>query len=137
MMSLTDHDQRAGLDESRQTADLLGVTFINGVEISVTWRDLTVHIVGLNFDPKHPELVLGLQQMANSRQARAIEMGRQLEKVGIADAYAAALAHANGRVDLISRTHFARHLVSLKKSPNVRSVFMDYLVAGKPGYVEH
>lgn len=137
MMSLTDHDQLAGLDEARQTADLLGVTFINGVEISVTWRDLTVHIVGLNFDPKPPELVLGLQQMASSRQARAIEMGRQLEKVGIADAYAAALAHANGRVDLISRTHFARHLVSLKKSPNVRSVFMDYLVAGKPGYVEH
>ena len=47
------------------------------------------------------------------------------------------LAHANGREDLISRTHFARFLVAQKKSHHVRAVFNDYLVAGKPGFVEH
>ena len=136
-MALTDHDQLTGLPEARETAVELGIDFINGVEISVTWRDLTVHIVGLNFDANHAELVNGLKHMADSRQARAMLMGEQLEQVGIHNAFEGALAHANGRVDLISRTHFARHLVAIKKSINVRAVFTDYLVAGKPGFVEH
>lgn len=136
-MALTDHDQLAGLSEARDAAIELGIDFINGVEISVTWRDLTLHIVGLNFNANHDELVNGLKQMADSRQTRAMLMGEQLEHVGIHGAFEGALAHANGRVDLISRTHFARHLVAVKKSINVRAVFMDYLVAGKPGFVEH
>lgn len=135
--SLTDHDQLKGLDEARTKADELGIRFINGVEISVSWRDLTVHIVGLNIDPTFEPLVNGLQQMANGRCQRAIEIGRQLAEVGIHDAYEGALAHAGGRVDLISRTHFARLLVARKKAHNVRAVFLDYLVAGKPGFVEH
>lgn len=137
MLALTDHDQLAGLSEARAAADELGVTFINGVEISVTWRELTVHIVGLNFDPRNAALINGLAHMANSRAARAQQMSDQLAEVGIHGMYESALALADGRVDLISRTHFARDLVARKKAANVRAVFMDYLVAGKPGYVEH
>ncbi|TDR30758.1 PHP domain-containing protein [Hydromonas duriensis] len=136
-LALTDHDQLAGLAEARSRADELGIKFINGVEISVSWRDLTVHIVGLNIDIHHAPLVNGLQKMANSRHARALEMSAQLEAVGIQGAFEGALAHANGRLDLLSRTHFARFLVQKKKAFNVRAVFMDYLVAGKPGFVEH
>lgn len=135
--ALTDHDQLAGLAEARAKAEELGLRFIDGVEISVSWRDLTVHIVGLNIDVNSPALKNGLSKMANGRHARALEMGKQLEEVGIKDAFAGALEQANGRLDLISRTHFARHLVAKRKSPNVRAVFMDYLVAGKPGFVEH
>lgn len=137
MVALTDHDQLAGLSEARAAADELGVTFINGVEISVTWRELTVHIVGLNFDARNAALINGLAQMAGSRAARAQLMSDQLAEVGIHGVYESALALVDGRVDLISRTHFARDLVARKKAVNVRAVFMDYLVAGKPGYVEH
>lgn len=135
--ALTDHDQLKGLIEARARADELGVLFINGVEISVTWRELTVHIVGLNINPTFEPLVNGLKNMADGRCQRAIEIGNQLADVGIEGAYDGALAHANGRVDLISRTHFARFLVERKKSRNVRAVFLDYLVVGKPGYIEH
>ena len=137
MIALTDHDQLAGLDEARAAADELGVRFINGVEISVTWRDLTIHVVGLNFDARNAALRVGLTEMANSRAASAQKMSDLLAEVGILGAYEAALDLAGGRTDLISRTHFARDLVARKKAVNVRSVFMDYLVAGKPGYVEH
>ncbi|MGL4767926.1 MAG: PHP domain-containing protein [Formosimonas sp.] len=137
MLALTDHDQLAGLPEARAAADDLGVRFINGVEISVSWRELTVHVVGLNFDERNAALRDGLAQMANSRAARAQKMGEQLAQVGIHGAYEAALALANGRVDLICRTHFARDLVARRKASNVRAVFMDYLVDGKPGFVPH
>lgn len=136
-LALTDHDQLAGLVEARAKADELGMSFINGVEISVTWQNLTVHIVGLNIALDHLPLNDGLKKMADGRRERAREMAAQLAEVGIEGAYEGALAHANGRVDLISRTHFARFLVAQKKSHHVRAVFNDYLVAGKPGFVEH
>ena len=52
MLALTDHDTLAGQHEARETALALGLQYIHGVEISVTWGGATVHVVGLNFDPQ-------------------------------------------------------------------------------------
>lgn len=38
VLALTDHDDTSGLSIARETAERLGVKFINGVEISVTWK---------------------------------------------------------------------------------------------------
>ena len=40
-------------------------------------------------------------------------------------------------MDLLARTHFARVIVADKKAENVRHVFQNYLVEGKPGFVAH
>ncbi|MEQ1629354.1 MAG: PHP domain-containing protein, partial [Gallionella sp.] len=56
-MALTDHDDVDGLDEARAVANELGIAFVNGVEVSVTWRSHTLHIVGLGIDPSYPPLV--------------------------------------------------------------------------------
>ena len=50
MLALTDHDHTGGLAAARVEADALGLKLINGVEVSVTWRQRTIHIVGLDFD---------------------------------------------------------------------------------------
>jgi predicted metal-dependent phosphoesterase TrpH len=42
-----------------------------------------------------------------------------------------------GNPDLISRTHFARHLVETGVCKDTNEVFRKYLTEGKPGYVEH
>jgi predicted metal-dependent phosphoesterase TrpH len=39
--------------------------------------------------------------------------------------------------NLISRSHFARHLVKTGRAQDVKSVFQHYLVKGKPGFVQH
>jgi 3',5'-nucleoside bisphosphate phosphatase len=54
VLALTDHDEVSGLDEARQTAAANGIMFVNGVEISASWRGQTLHIVGLGIDPDHP-----------------------------------------------------------------------------------
>ena len=38
ILALTDHDDIDGLDRARKVAKSLGILFINGVEISVTWQ---------------------------------------------------------------------------------------------------
>ena len=41
LWSLTDHDEVAGLADAHARADELGLTFVPGVEVSVTWAGAT------------------------------------------------------------------------------------------------
>ena len=134
--SLTDHDELGGQERAKKAAEDLGMQYISGVEISVTWSSQTVHIVGLGIDYKHPELITGLYQTRNGRANRAKAMSAQLDLVGIKNAYEGALQFV-GNPELISRTHFARFLVESGVCKNTDEVFANYLIEGKPGYVEH
>jgi 3',5'-nucleoside bisphosphate phosphatase len=133
VLALTDHDTTAGISEARQAAATAGIRLVAGVEISVTWSGQTVHILGLNVEQENSTLQQGLLRLRDFRDERAKEMGRRLEKAGIADAYAEALALSNGI--LVSRTHFARMLVARRVVKDERAVFKHYLVPGKTGYV--
>jgi predicted metal-dependent phosphoesterase TrpH len=137
LWSLTDHDEIGGLAEARAEAAALGLPFVNGVEISVSWGDdQTVHIVGLGFDAAHAPLVEGLAAVRGGRDARAMRIAAELDKVGIHGAYAGVLKYA-GNPALISRAHFARYIVELGHARDVKSVFDHWLAKGKPGYVAH
>ena len=135
-LALTDHDETGGLAAASTRAAQLGLGFIPGVEISVTWAHETVHIIGLNINPAHPVLQQGLASTRNGRQQRAQEIAEQLEKANIPNAYEGALKYASNPA-LISRTHFARFLVEQKICDTPMEVFGRYLVPGKPGYVPH
>jgi predicted metal-dependent phosphoesterase TrpH len=134
--ALTDHDEVGGIDAARAAATDLGMQFVPGVEISITWANQTVHIVGLQIDARDATLVQGLAATRNGRDARGREIADQLAKVGIPGAYEGALRFV-GNPDLMSRTHFARYLIEAGVAPSIPEVFRHYLVEGKPGYVPH
>ena len=136
MFALTDHDELGGLGAAIAAAADSGMRFVPGVEISVTYSEQTVHIVGLGIDPHSEVLRQGLADVRSGRMRRAEEMAQGLAAVGIEGALDGALAYA-GNLDLVSRTHFARWLVNTGHCADVREVFNKYLVAGKPGYVPH
>jgi hypothetical protein len=133
---LTDHDEVGGIASARAAAAEVGMRFIAGVEISITWANQTVHIVGLHIDETNPVLLEGLGDTRSGRDARAREMAAQLARAGIADAYEGALKFV-ANPDLMSRTHFARFLVERGVCANIAEVFRKYLTEGKPGYVPH
>lgn len=133
VLALTDHDTTAGLAEAAAAARETGIRLIPGVEISTTWQQKTLHVVGLNIDAEHVPLQAGLRQLDAIRAERAREMARRLEKAGIPGILEAAEALAgNG---MLTRTHFAHCLARLGLAVDVRDVFNRYLTAGKPGYV--
>lgn len=136
LWALTDHDEIGGQQRAREAALALGLRYLTGTEISVTFAGETVHIVGLGFDPEHPELVEGLRRTRGGREQRAREMAASLAKVGIPGAFEGALKYV-GNPDLISRTHFARFLVDSGVCRDTNEVFRKYLASGKPGYVPH
>jgi 3',5'-nucleoside bisphosphate phosphatase len=137
VLSLTDHDDLDGLVEARAAAAQHGIRFIDGVEISVTWReDVTVHIVGLNIDPSYPLLAEGLINGRRGRVERAHRMADSLAAAGIGGAFEGSLRYV-GNPEFIGRTHFARFLVEAGHAKDTASVFKHFLVKGKPGFVEH
>jgi 3',5'-nucleoside bisphosphate phosphatase len=135
VLALTDHDDITGLADARKAADQQGIRFVDGVEISVTWKKRTLHIVGLKIDPENAALKAALEAVRIGRDQRAREMGESLAAVGIADAYEGAKAVAGNNI--ITRTHFARFLVEKGHVKDTKTVFKKYLVKGKPGFVDH
>ncbi len=135
VLALTDHDDLAGLEEAAITSRDLGMTLINGVEISVTWNRRTLHVLGLKVSSTHAPLLAGLAEIRAGRHARAVGMAAGLDQIGIAGSLEGAYRHA--KRGIISRSHFARYLVEQGHAKDFSAVFKKYMVKGKPGYCEH
>ena len=136
LWALTDHDEVDGQQRARDAALALGLDYLTGTEVSVSFAGVTVHIVGLGFDADDAALVAGLAATRSGRDTRAQDMARELAKVGIDGAFEGALKYV-GNPQLISRTHFARYIVETGKCADTNEVFRHYLAEGKPGFVPH
>ncbi len=136
LWSLTDHDEVDGQRRAADAARALGLDYLSGCEISVSFAGITVHIVGLGFDADDATLRAGLAATRGGRDARAREMSDALAKVGIRGAFDGALRYV-GNPALISRTHFARYLVEIGVCADTNEVFRRFLTEGKPGFVPH
>ena len=136
LWALTDHDEIGGQHRAAAAAHAQGMAYLTGVEISVTFADTTVHIVGLGFDPHDTRLAEGLAATRGGRGERAKDMAEQLAQAGIPGAYEGALQFV-GNPALISRTHFARFLIETGVCRDTNEVFRKFLIEGKPGFVPH
>jgi 3',5'-nucleoside bisphosphate phosphatase len=136
LWALTDHDEVGGQHEAREAALALGMDYLSGCEISVSFAGQTVHIVGLGFDIDDAALRQGLAATRGGREARARLMAEGLAQVGLPGAFEGALRYV-GNPELISRTHFGRWLVERGVCADAHEVFRRFLTEGKPGYVPH
>ncbi|HEY9279937.1 MAG TPA: 3',5'-nucleoside bisphosphate phosphatase [Eoetvoesiella sp.] len=132
--ALTDHDELLGLSLAGATARALGMRFIPGVEISVTWANQTVHILGLNIDPDNAALRAGLAVVRAGRIKRAKEIATRLDALGMTGSLEGVLPYVSNP-ELISRTHFARFMVKQGYCKTMQAVFDKYLGDGKPASV--
>ncbi len=133
VLALTDHDTLDGIAEAQQTALNESLQLVAGVEISVSWKKATIHLLGLGVATDSQSLVNGLQTQLAFRSWRGQEMARRLEKDGFLDALQGAQSHCKGSI--LSRTHFAHYIVDSGRVNSIRDVFKKFLVPGKPGYV--
>jgi len=136
LISLTDHDEVSGIAEAREQSAALNLSFVAGVEISSEWRDMSIHIVGLRIDETESTLTSLLSRIRETRSVRAQRMSEAFANVGMPGMLAGAAAYAPNP-DLVSRTHFARHLVDSGVCGSMGEVFSRFMKPGKPGYVAH
>ena len=136
VLALTDHDEVAGLPEALEAARGTSLTLVPGSELSVSWNDVTIHVVALRIDPTNAQLVAGLAAIRSGRETRGQRIAEALQGAGISGAWEGALRHVTNE-RLVSRTHFARFLVEAGHARDVKDVFSRYLTPGLPGYVSH
>ena len=116
VLAITDHDTTDGLARAQAhiAAADLPLQLIPGVEISTSWYEFEIHLVGLQVNPADQLLQQRLQSQQQRRLERATEMARRLTKFQVPDCLPAVLELANGAA--LTRTHFARHLVNIGKA---------------------
>lgn len=132
-LALTDHDTIAGLAEAQLAAQKNGITLIKGVELSCTWQNQLLHIVGLNVDESDPLLQSGLTQNRNRRYQRADAMHEDFlsHNIDLRQAVDVQLTEKG----VPTRPHFANALIEQGYAKDKKQAFKRYLVKGKPGFV--
>lgn len=133
LLALTDHDTLLGYHELKKLAEHEAIHIVPGLECSVTWQGMELHILGLGVDVSDGDLQNLIAQQGKKRYVRAVQIAALLAEHGVGDALAGALAIAGH--DGLSRTHFAKYLVQTQKVSNTQMAFKKYLGSRSPAYV--
>ena len=136
VISLTDHDTVAGLDEAGRTASVLGMGFVTGIEISTVLDGRDVHLLGYGFAPGDPMLAGFLREQRDDRVRRVVDMGERLAALGAPIDVEPILNVARAGGDCsVGRPQIARALIDAGHVSNALEAFDRFLFEGGPAYV--
>jgi predicted metal-dependent phosphoesterase TrpH len=82
-IALTDHDTVAGNQEAQQRGDVIGLEVISGMELSVSFEEFNVHLLGYLIDSENVSLLRSLHTLQEARETRNREILHILEVNGI------------------------------------------------------
>ena len=133
-MAMTDHDTVDGLPEAMAYSAKVGFKLYPGVEFSIDYDEGSFHLLGLNIDYANERLRRTVRDLAEHRATRAYRIIEDLKKHGIDIPIEEVLRAAGG--GSMGRPHVARVMVDRGYASNIREIFQNYLVKGKPGYVK-
>ncbi len=133
MLALTDHDTIKGLEEAHQCASGLGMTLINGCELSVAWNKIPLHMVALGFEPDNQALKKWTQRNQTVRLERGRQIADLLVKKGLPDLYDKAVEEAGE--SQLGRPHFAKVMIREGIVKDMNKAFDHYLGNKKIGQI--
>src|SRR5215216_1294688 len=133
-IAITDHDTVAGLAEGRETAEHLGIEFINGIEISADYSPGTMHILGYCINPESRCLAVKLDELRVARNNRNPKIAARLQALGFDISYDEVVRLAGN--DVVGRPHFARLMVERNHAQSIQDAFDRFLAKGAAAYVE-
>jgi predicted metal-dependent phosphoesterase TrpH len=134
VISITDHDTTAGLDEALEAARGTGLEVIPGVEISCDVPQGEVHLLGYYFDHHHPALQGKLRAMRDARLQRAKGMLAKLATLGFPLPWDMVAELAGG--ESVGRPHIAQAMAKEGYVASTDEAFDLYIGRNGPAYVE-
>lgn len=134
-IAITDHDTLAGIEPALQAAKSLpSLRVIPGLEINTDIPDSEIHILGYFIDYQDKELKRALENLRNSREARALKMVTKLGELGIDIAWNRVLELAEGAS--VGRPHIAQAMLERGYISSFKEAFTKYIGRLGPAYVE-
>lgn len=134
IISITDHDNLAGIPEAMEAAEELGIEFIPGVEVNAHVDGREVHLLGYFIDVQNPTLNEFLLLMRRERLLRAERMVEKLGTLNISIPMEKVLEQA-GRGS-VGRPHIANVLIDEGYARSYQEVFAKYIGYRGPAYIE-
>lgn len=133
--SITDHDTLSGQAEARAlAAGHDGLHYVTGVEWSAVWNGILVHLVGLDFDPAHPDSLQAAERQGEARAKRALRIAHKLDRNGFEGVEK--WVRSEQAPTAPGRPHIARFLVDSGQIRSAELAFRRFLGAGKLGDVK-
>jgi predicted metal-dependent phosphoesterase TrpH len=132
IISITDHDSVSALEEAVEFGRESGVEVIAGMELSTSFNDQEIHILGYFVDYRSKTLLDALAVFRGRRRKRAERIVDKLNRMNIPLRLESVLANATG--DSIGRPHIANALVSGGHAESYHQAFSKYIGDGKPAY---
>lgn len=137
-IALTDHDTLAGIPEAQKAAGAeqakgYAIQIIAGTEISVSYRQRDIHILGLFVNPENESLNQALQDAKQNRERRNDRMAERLQAAGI-DITVGKMRSTEGDA-VLTRAHFAKYMVANGYVKTIQDAFNKYLNSDSPYYV--
>ena len=122
-IALTDHDTTAGVAGAAEAGAELGLEVVPGIEVSSSFRDHEIHILGLFVDTDSPSLQAALKEFRHHRDQRNQEMLGRFDAHGI---HLTAEDLCAGNPDtVITRAHVARALLAKGLGPDLDHIFQE------------
>ncbi len=131
--ALTDHDTVSGIDEALCAGAQSGVEVIPGIEISTSYKDKEIHIVGLMIDHRNPDFIAGLGDEVSRRNRRNEQLIERCNEYG----FKVTLEELSEMFpnSVLTRAHFASFMVKRGYVKDNNEAFAKYLGDGMPLYI--
>ena len=133
-IALTDHDSTDGIDAAAKQAELKGIDFIPGVELTISWPTGEFHLLGLGIKRVSARLAEITEILQKNRIERNRQIILKMQENGFDVSYEELVASVETKC--IGRPHFAEYLVKKKLVRNRQDAFNKYIAKGRPYYVE-
>ncbi|MBK7865139.1 MAG: PHP domain-containing protein [Archangiaceae bacterium] len=132
-LAVTDHDTVAGLPACAAAAKGLGMTLVNGIEITAFLHRREVHVLGHFVNPEEAGLMSFALRLKGEREQRMIAMVEKMRSLGYPVTMEQVRALAGDTH--FARPHLARVLVELGFCTSTKDAFDRFLADGRPGAV--
>lgn len=132
-IAIADHDEISAIDEAMKYGKVKGIEVISGVELSVSYKGMDLHILGYCFDHNNSELVQYLSLFKNERIKRAEKIVHNLMNLGMPISFDSVLKKAG--IGSVGRPHIANVLVEDGYVYSFQEAFDKFLGNGKPAHV--
>lgn len=132
IISITDHDNLAGVTTAVEYGRQMGVEVIPGVEISTDIEDKEVHLLGYFIDVKHEEFQEYLSFFRQERLNRAVRIVKKLNNLGIGLSIEHVLKIAKSSA--VGRPHIAQALIEAGYVGNFYEAFDKYIGNNCPAF---
>ena len=134
-ISITDHDTIDGIYPTQLATRKCGVEVIAGIELSSSFNDKDIHILGYLIDFHNETLNSELSLVQDARVERMREMIEKLKTLGMGDINLEEVC-ALSQSKSVGRPHLASVLFKKGLVSSLREAFDKYLGEGCPAYVE-